>query len=340
MKKKKIITILILIFALIILPMTITIITYNYHFGSRVSHDNNYFEYITAKNPNLVKEDVSFTSNEGQILRGGFYTQTQNTDPRGFIIFVHGNKLSHDEYLAEIEWLTNENYIVFAYDNTGTQSSDGDSLKGLTQATIDLSHALEFVKDTYDLPYILIGHSWGGFAVSSVYEYGVSYDVDAIVSLAGFYKNINIVVDIAKLYVGDVVQILRPYLSVYEWYLFGENSNLDGIDGLANTTAEVLMIHSEDDHIVGYSNNFSVYKNAFENDDRFTFISYEDAGHRLTITGEAYDNIHDLMHHQLEHDKDSDEYLALQAERNAMIYEFNYDVLADILDFCNKITDK
>ncbi|MFI3114752.1 MAG: alpha/beta hydrolase [Clostridia bacterium] len=339
MKKKAIIAICLLVFVFLILPMTVTIVTYKYHFGSRVSHDNNYFEYITEKNTSFVKEDVSFQSNEGQILRGGIYTQVENDDPRGFIIFVHGNKLSHEEYLAEIEWLTLENYVVFSYDNTGTQSSDGDSLKGLTQAVIDLSHALEYVKGMYDLPYILIGHSWGGFAVSSVYEYGVSYDVDAIVSLAGFYKNINIVIDIAKLYVGDVVQILRPYLEVYEWYLFAENSNLDGIDGLKNTTAKVLMIHSEDDHIVGYNNNFLVYKNAFENDDRFTFISYEDAGHRLTITGEAYDNIHDIMHHQLEYEAGSERYLELREERNSMIYEFNEDILADILDFCNEITE-
>lgn len=341
--KKKFYIIFTLIFILFIIPLTITIFIFNYHFGKRVVHENNYFTHLNELNPNFIKNEISFPSNNGQILRGAFYSQSDNTSPKGLLIMIHGHKVNHDNYLAEIEWLTKENYVVLSYDNTGVSMSDGDSLKGLTQGPIDLSYALSYLYNSQqysDIPHILIGHSWGGFSVSSVYALdNVAYEVDGIISLAGFWRNINIIEDIAKIYTGNIIELLRPYLILYEKVLFAENSNIDGIKGLSNINVPVLLIHSKDDQITRFDSNYLVYYNLFQDNSRFTFQEYEDAGHKLTVTQESYDRIHDIMHHQMDLAITDPHYQELEDERLDLISELNLDVMNDILNFCNDITN-
>ncbi len=339
-KKKKIVIISVVLSVLIIIPSIITFIIYDHYFGKRIVHDNNYFEYLTEQNENFVKEDVSFKSDDNQTLYGAFYSQVDNTAPKGLLVWVHGMGVSHENYLAEIEWLTQENYVVFSYDNTGVEDSEGDTLKGLTQSPIDLKYALTYLKDSgkyNELPTILIGHSWGGFAVSAVSELELPFEVDGIVSLAGFWQNVNVIEDIATNYVGETVMLIHPFLVVYEKMIFGENAALNGLDGLSNTSAPVLMIHSKDDDVVSFDGNFEVYKEMYESDPRFTFIEYEDSGHKLTVNADSYERIHDIMHHQVEHDETSEEYLRLNEERLSLIGDFNLDVMNNILDFCDEI---
>ncbi len=323
-----------------IIPSIITVFTHNYYFDKRINHKNNYYEYLSGLNQDFIKENVSFVSNNGQELHGAFYSQKGNDTPKGLIIWVHGMFLNHENYLAEIEWLTRENYVVFSYDNTGVDDSEGDSLVGLSQAPIDLSYALNHLHENEiysGIPHILIGHSWGGFAVSSVYELPVSYEVDGIISLAGFWQNINVIEDIASNHIGNFVVFMHPALMLYEYMLFGENSSLDGISGLSNLEAPVLMIYSVDDEVVDFDGNYTVFKEYFENNPRFTFKEYQDAGHKLTIKAESYDKIHDIMHHQLEYSEDSGEFITLEEERHSLILDFNLDVMNDILNFCNNI---
>ncbi len=336
MKIKIIISIVLVV---LIIPMAITIYAHNYHFDKRIVHTNNYFEYLSTLNPSFTKNEVSFTSDAGQTLYGAFYNQLENTSPKALVIWVHGMGVNHENYLAEIEYLTKAGYLVFSYDNTGVDSSTGESLKGLTQAPIDLHYALEYISDI-NLPIILVGHSWGGFAVASVAELELPVDIAGVISLAGFWKNINVITDIAKLYVGDIVYLLKPYLSFYEHTIFGDNSDINGIDGLAQIDAPVLIIHSKDDPVVTFSNNFEVYQNALSSDDRFTFKAYEDAGHKLTINKDSYNRIHDIMHHQMELEPESDKYNTLNDERLSLITDFNYDVMTDIIEFCDDITSQ
>ncbi len=339
-KQKIIIFVVILILIAIILPFVISLATYDYHFNKRITHENNYFDYLSELNPDFSKEEVSFASNEGQILEGAFYSQASNQSPQALVVWVHGMGVSHENYLAEIEMLTKENYLVFSYDNTGVDDSEGESLKGLSQSPIDLSFALSYLNETEkfaDLPLILIGHSWGGFAVSAVSQLNPDMEIDGIVTLAGFWRNINVIEDIAKPYVGNAIKILAPYFTLFEKINFGEFSQLDGITGLSNSDAKVLIIHSKDDNVVTFDGNYEVYYEAFSDDERFEFIEYEDAGHKLTINANSYLRIHDIMHHQMEHDENSEEFLTMNEERLSLITDFNMDVMNNIIEFCDEI---
>lgn len=325
----------------ILIPAIITYLTHNYHFGKRVYHQNYYYAYLTEINPNFVREEVEFFNNENLLLRGAFHTQKETTSPKGLIVWVHGMGVNYENYLAEIEWLTRAGYTVFAYNNTGVDTSEGEDLKGLLQAPLDLQHALEYIYslEVYnDIPNILIGHSWGGFSVATVSQLELPRPVDGIVTLAGFWRNINVIEDIANFYVGDIVSLLVPYLTMYEKALFGEYSVLNGVSGLSSATAPVLMIHSKDDIIVSYNNNYEYYKSIFGEDERFTFIEHENAGHKLTINKDSYNRIHDIMHHQMELEETDTHWQELEEERLSLITDFNYEIMQSILDFCDTVS--
>ncbi len=339
-KSKIIIIILLLVF--LVIPMLITYFTHNYHFGKRVYHENNYYEYLNSLNSDFIQEEVKFLNNDNILLGGGFYYQKDIVNPKALVIWVHGMKVNYANYLAEIEWLTKQGYVVFSYNNTGVDTSEGDDLKGLIQAPIDLQSALNYIYslETYnDIPNILIGHSWGGFSVSTVSSLELPRPVDGIITLAGFWRNINVIEDIATYYVGDIVGLLVPYLTFYERCLFGENSYLNGVDGLKSSNAPVMIIHSKDDNVVSFDNNYLYYKTQFYNDDRFTFIEYTNAGHKLTINKDSYDRIHDIMHHQMELNKTDLHYIELEEERLSLITDFNLDVMYNILEFCDNIVN-
>lgn len=327
---------------LFVIPMIITYFTHQYHFGTRVVHQNNYYEYLQDKYPSFTRDIVHFSSNEGQVLEGAFFYKEDLIEPHALLVWVHGMKVNYENYLAEIQYFTEKGYLVFTFNNTGVDTSEGESLKGLIQAPLDLQHALEYlytIQELETIPQILIGHSWGGFSVATVSQLPLSRPVDGIVTLAGFWRNINVIEDIANYYVGDVIKLLVPFLTLYENYLFSENAHLNGIAGLENTTAPVLMIHSKDDVIVRYDNNFLYYYENFKENPRFTFSTYEEAGHKLTVHKESYNRIHDIMHHQMELSEHSDEYQKLEEERLTLIEDLNVDVMEEILDFCQLVIE-
>lgn len=340
MNNKKIVILVIglLCFLLIILPVSVTVSAHYYYFGKRIEHSNNYYEYLSELDDSFLRYTTSFKSDDDQVLSGAFYYDSELTDPNGLVVWVHGMGVNHENYLAEIQLLTKEGFVVFSYDNTGVNASEGDSLKGLSQSVIDLKHASIFIDELEifrDLPNILIGHSWGGYAVSSVSSLELPRQYDGIVSLAGFERNINVIRDILKNHIGCFTNILVPYLNIYENFIFGENSSLNGVSGLSDSNAKVLIIHSIDDDVVSFDTNYSLYKDSFEDDNRFTFIEYTDAGHKLTVNYESYIRIHDIMHHQMKLLETDEHFLELEAERLSLITDFNEEVMNNILDFCN-----
>ncbi len=327
--KKIIIVIISIILLFFIVPMISVISIHSYYFVPRTNYFNTYFDYLSSNNTNFQREEASFDSYNNK-LNGYFYSQKNNDNPKALLIWVHGINVNHENYLSEINYLTKQNYLVFSYDNTGVNYSEGDGLKGLIQSPLDLQNCLNYLYDLNlynDIPNILIGHSWGGFSVCSVSSLELKRPVDGIISLGGFWKNIDVLVDTAEYYIGGIANLFTPYLTLYENILFYENRKLNGVDGLKNTNCNVLIIHSKDDVIVHFD-SYKKYYNTFT-EERFTFYEYENFGHQLTINKDSYNRIHDIMHHEFSEE--------LNNERNELINDLNYTVLNNITDFLNEI---
>ncbi|MBL4932152.1 alpha/beta hydrolase family protein [Clostridium paridis] len=242
----------------------------------------------------MIRTESSFTSNEGQHLKGYVYSKQEETKPKALIILSHGfGGGGHNSYLPQIYYFINNGYWVFAYDGTGCDESEGKNVIGLPQAVIDLDYAIRYVKEESNLKnlkLLLYGQSWGGYAVTTVGN--LDNNISAVVSLSGFSNVTDLSVNQAKGMIGPIASIISPYVKLYNYIGFGKVANYTGIGGLdkIKSNAKVMIVQSEDDKVVSY-NNFTKYKNTFGDNKNFEFISYKDRGHSVELSSDVTNEV-------------------------------------------------
>ena len=196
----------------------------------------------------LPREVVRFPSRDAELC--GYYYPVEN--PKGLVVVSHGIHAGADEYLPLIEEVVHAGYAVFSFDVMGTYDSDGDSVVGMCQSLIDLDYALRFVKSNpigAGLPLFLIGHSWGGYAASSVLE--LHPDVRACALLAPLNNGTTVMVEKSERYVGKLAHLSKPAFDVYQKMLFGDYVQYNGVRGINAGDTHVLIAQGIDDTVVG-----------------------------------------------------------------------------------------
>lgn len=288
-KKLLIITAAVLILFLV-LPMGICICVYEQNFGVRFEpyaplafHPEDF--------PGLKRTEYSFPSNQGQTLAGYLY-YTENTQPHGIVVIAHGlGGGGHTVYMDCAGFFARNGYYVFAYDATGNGESEGRSTVGLSQGLIDLDYTLSYLQtqeDFRDLPIMLFGHSWGGYAVANVLNYHP--EVKAVVSVCGFNRASDLLEAQGCEILGPAAKLLVPYVNAYEYLKFGSYSTSTAMDGFQKSDAAVFVIHSQDDTTVPQEYGYDIFLEAYENSERFTFVHYTDRGHSNLYFSQEYLN--------------------------------------------------
>lgn len=190
-------------------------------------------------------------------------------------------------YMDVADYFTSNGYLAFAYDATGNDKSEGDSVEGLPQGVIDLDYALRYIKqsDEYkDLPVVLFGHSWGGYSVGSVLN--CHPDVRAAVIVAGFNRSADLFEQQGESMIGFGIKPFMPWFSLYERLKFGEYASYSAIEGFAGTNAGIMVIQSRDDETVRPENGYDKFYDAYGGNPRFCFIEYADRGHNYVYYSE------------------------------------------------------
>lgn len=267
---------------LVILPV-ITILIYNSRFHVRFETDS-LCVFHTEQFENLVMETCTFTSNRGQKLTGYKYQKqhTENTAvPNGVVVMAHGfGGGGHNLYMDVADYFASHNYLVFAYDATGNDASEGDVIGGFPQGIIDLDYAISYVKaqeEYKNLPIMLFGHSWGAYSVGNVLNFHP--DVSAVIMVAGFDNSAALIKEYGGEFAGEAVQFLMPYVKFYELLKFGKYARSSAIEGFENSTADIMILHSSDDKTVPASCGYDSFYEKYQTNSRFHFILFEDRGH-------------------------------------------------------------
>ena len=183
-------------------------------------------------------------------------------------------------------------YYVFAYDATANDESEGDVIGGLPQGIIDLDYAISYAQtldQIKDLPFVLMGYSWGGMSVGNVLNYHP--EVKAVATLAGWNKSMNMIDYRGCEMVGGVAKLLLPFASVYEYTKYGDYAFSTAMKGFKNTDCEVMIIHGEQDDTIPIEYGYETYYKKYGDSDRFVFKKYEDRDH---IVMRDADGNHDM----------------------------------------------
>ena len=280
--------VLILVVFLAVLPYA-AVKVYNsvFHVRIQTSPDN---AFTAAHYDGLTVENVSFSAKQGHTLAGYKYRMENTDSPKGVLVLAHGfGGGGHCGYMPLIAWFADHGYLVFGYDATANDNSEGDVVGGFPQGVMDLDYAIRYVKsdETYTgLPIFLMGHSWGAYSVGNVLNF--QPDVAGAVMFAGFDYTTQILRQQGEEYVGDLVGLMLPYAKAYEWLKFGKYTAVSTTSGINASDAHVMIVHSTDDDTVHYDTGYEPLYARNGSNPRVHFVSYTDRGHNyLYYTPEA-----------------------------------------------------
>lgn len=195
------------------------------------------------------REEVSFLSGKNR-LYGHLYGAG---NPEGLVVISHGMGGGEESYLAEALYFVDHGYQVLCYSNTGCWDSEGKNCVGLNQSVLDLDAALTWVEgeSRFDgVPVFLFGHSWGGYAVASIFHF--DHEIAASASVAGFNKAMPMIIEWGKGMMGPLIYAEYPFIWLNQKFTFGDTFSLTAVDAINSTDTPVLILHGDGDETVGY----------------------------------------------------------------------------------------
>lgn len=260
---------------------------------------NENLKYFKAKNfDNLNAKPVSFKSDKGQTLNGFLYSGAKVDSYKALIVFSHGMGAGHLAYTTEINYFAQKGYLVLAYDNTGTCTSEGEKLNGFAQGTIDLKHALEFVKSSAELkemPLLLMGHSWGAYSVCNVSAIAEDTDIKGIVAFSPFNSMNKLIRDNAKQKTKADLSIFSPFFDLINLLKFGKAGVLRSCDSIDNNNIPTLVLHGGNDMQVTLKNSPVGKKHKIQNNPNARTILYGSKYHNVYLAKEAEQYLNDTF---------------------------------------------
>ena len=227
------------------------------------------------------REEVEFKSGENTLK--GFIYGMENESPKGLLVFAHGISTGHESYMNQLMWFVEKGWRLFAYDATGSGWSEGKGTVGLVQSVIDLDKALTFAENDprlAGLDIYLLGHSWGGFAVSAVQNF--DHDIKASAEMSGYAYPLEMLdVGTIQTLKTKAAIVFHPFVWGYNKLVFKEYADLNAVDGINKSGIPNLLIHGENDNFVVYSEVSIVSKRDEITNPNAQFI---------TLTGENADH--------------------------------------------------
>ncbi len=260
---------------------------------------NENLKYFKAKNfDNLNARPISFNSDKGQKLNGFLYSGAKIDQPKGLIVFSHGMGAGHLAYTTEINYFAQKGYLVLAYDNTGTCTSEGKKLKGFTQGIIDLKYAIDFVStrdDLKELPLLLMGHSWGAYSVCNASALKPALPIRGIVAFSPFNSMNKLLRDAAKQKTKVNLSILSPFFDIINLVRFGKVGVLRSCDTINSNSIPTLIMHGGNDLTVTLKNSPVGRKNRIADNENARTVLYESKYHNVYLAKEAEQYLNDIF---------------------------------------------
>ncbi|MPY75418.1 MAG: alpha/beta fold hydrolase [Alphaproteobacteria bacterium] len=233
-------------------------------------------------------QKVEFAGSQGGNLAA--LLELPDGAPRAFALFAHCFTCSKDIFAAAhiAGGLADAGIAVLRFDFTGLGASEGEFANTNFSSNVeDLLRAATYLRDAYEAPSILIGHSLGGAAVLAAA--GRIAEVKAVATIAA---------PASPRHVEHLLSDARPEIEAKgeaEVVLAGRSFRiqkqfLDDIDGhrladsIKTLKRALLIFHAPRDGIVGIENAGEIFQAARHPK---SFVSLDGADHLLTRREDA-----------------------------------------------------
>jgi uncharacterized OsmC-like protein/alpha-beta hydrolase superfamily lysophospholipase len=236
----------------------------------------------------MPTQKLTFTGSRGAALAARL--DLPESAPLAYAIFAHCFTCSKDVFAASriSEALASQGIAVLRFDFTGLGASGGDFANTNFSSNVeDLKLAAAYLREHYEAPQILIGHSLGGAAVLAVA--GDIPEARAVATINAPADASHVVHSFAM----SVADIERD--GEAEVILAGRKFNirkdfLDDVRGqqltgkIASMRRALLVFHAPGDTIVGIANAAEIFTAAKHPK---SFVSLDGADHLLTRRADA-----------------------------------------------------
>ena len=231
----------------------------------------------------MISQKITFKNAKGMVLAARL--ELPENEPTAYALFAHcftcNKNLTAVRTIGKT--LTKKNIAVLRFDFTGLGESEGDFEHTNFSSNIeDLYSAAQFLKENYQAPSLLIGHSLGGAAV--IYASAKIPSVKAIATIGApsnpkhvshlFHSSINEINEKGSALVsigGREFTIQKQFIEDIQ-----ENNIKHALNNFRNS---ILILHSPQDTIVGIDNAAEIYSAARHPK---SFISLNGADHLLS----------------------------------------------------------
>ena len=231
---------------------------------------------------------TEFTASGGEKLAAAL--ELPRGRPRAYALFAHCFSCSKDIKAAReiARALRAQGFAVLRFDFTGLGSSEGDFANTNFSSNVDdLVRAADFLRDEFEAPSIIIGHSLGGAAaivaagrideVKGVAVIGAPAEADHVALQIGEQR-----AEIEEKGVATVKLAGRPFTIKKQFLddLAGQNV----LDCASRLKKPLLIMHAPLDQTVGIENATKIFIAAKHPK---SFVSLDTADHLLSNTGDA-----------------------------------------------------
>ncbi len=337
-KKKIIITTILVLTGISAATISSAIIAYDTVFNktNRPNYDLYPGLYTIDRLPHIKRKEVWILSGKNK-LKTYIYDAKSS---KGLVVLSHGLNAGADDYLPIIEYLLENNFSVIAHNVTGTYESDGDSSVGACQSLIDLENVITYIEQSeYQYyPLFLLGHSWGGYAASSVLS--IKKNIKACALLAPMCDAPNIMIAKGEQYVGSIANATKPIFGLYQKILFKEYVIYNGVKGINDSNIPVLIAHGVDDKIITYhEQSITSRKNDITNPNVIYYVGEGLNGGHTSIwhskESEEYQLKVNKELKKLEFEQDKINYCKTVDHR--LYSDLNYELMIQIIELYNSV---
>ena len=235
--------------------------------GAKAAYDS-FFKRYEKRDINMVFGEFDYSRIAKRLSRTTFFFPSGRlklqgyfypcNDAKGLVVVCHGMHAGADDYLPFIEYFVRNKYAVFTYDCQGTYASEGDSTVGMCTPLVNLDHALTYVENDKQLsryPLFLFGHSWGGYAATSVLS--IHKNIRGCSAVAPFNSGYTLFVEKGEQYMAPFSDMLKfdfpkDFLNTYQTLLFQDYTKYTAVQGINSTDVPVYIAHGNRDFVISF----------------------------------------------------------------------------------------